>query len=156
MSLNKQKLLADPQTGKDRSLQYPSDYNQTISDNLDKLLAIMLKVEALHGGEFVVASGWRPPSVNEHTSNSATASKHMQGLAADIQDLDGSLMNWVLANLKTLADMGIYFENFDWTPTWVHFGITPPGSKRRIYVPSAAPAIKPGRWNGQYDHSLDH
>lgn len=155
MSLNKQKLLADPQTGKDRSLQYPSDYNQAISDNLDHLLAIMLKVEALYGQSMVVASGWRPPSVNEHTSNAATSSNHLKGIAVDIQDLDGSVMKWVLANLSTLASMGLYFENFNWTPTWVHFQYVPPGSKHRIYVPSTAPA-QCNRWNGQYDKSLDY
>lgn len=155
MSLSKQKLLADPKTAKDRSLQYPSDYNQTISDNLDKLLAVMLKVEALFGKAFVVASGWRPPTVNEHTSNAAGSSRHLIGLAVDIEDLDGSVMKFILGNLDALAALGLYFENFNWTPTWCHFQIVPPGSKNRIYVPSTAAALC-NRWDGKYNHSLDH
>ena len=32
-------------------------------------------------------------------------------------------------------------EDPQWTPTWVHLQIVPPGSRRRVYIPSSKPAL---------------
>ena len=138
-----------------RDKQYPQDYTQQISDNLDKLLAVMNQVRIAYGIPMRVNSGWRPPSINEATSNAAKGSNHLWGLAVDIADVDGAVWKWVLLNLPLMQKLGIYFEDKRWTPTWVHCQCVPPGSKRRIYVPSAAPAQAPTIWNGQYDHKFD-
>lgn len=140
---------------KGRDKQYPDAYTDNISANLDKLLVVMNQVRAAYGKPMNVNSGWRPPQINEETSNAAKGSNHLWGLACDIGDADGSLWKWVLFNLPLMQKLGIYFEDKRWTPTWVHFQIVPPGSKKRIYVPSSAPAQAPQIWDGQYDTKLD-
>lgn len=143
--LSKDELLM----GRDK--QYPQAYTQQISDNLDKLLVVMNQVRMAYNIPMTVNSGWRPPQINEATSNAAQGSNHLWGLACDIADADGSLWKWVLSNLKLMQQLGLYFEDKRWTPTWVHFQIVPPHSNKRIYVPSAAPAQAPNLWDGQYN-----
>src|ERR1035437_3414865 len=90
-----------------RDLQYPMDYTQGISDNLDRLLIPLNNIRNAYGKPMTVDSGWRPPSINASTPGAALHSNHMLGLAADISDPDGELMNWVLANLQLMKDNGI-------------------------------------------------
>jgi len=134
-----------------RDKQFPDAYTQQISDNLDKFLAIFNQVRAAYGQPMRVNSGWRPAAINEATSNAAKGSNHLWGLAVDIADPDGSLWKWTLFNLDLMQKLGIYMEDKRWTPTWVHYQIVPPGSKKRIYIPSAAPAQAPDIWDGQCD-----
>lgn len=140
---------------KGRDKAYPKDYTAEISSNLDRLLIAINKVRAAYGLPMIVASGWRPPSLNASTPGAATHSKHMLGLAVDIEDKDGKLMKWVLNNLKLMQELGLYLEDFRWTPNWVHFGLGAPGSGKRIFVPSASRAQAPDRWDGKYDHQFD-
>lgn len=88
-----------------------------------------------------VASGWRPPAINEVTANAAAASKHLLGMAIDIKDQFArrAFARWCLTHLANLEEIGLWMEDPQWTPTWVHVQIVPPGSGRRVYVPSAAP-----------------
>lgn len=89
-----------------------------------------------------VASGWRPRAVNEATSNAAKSSTHIVGLAVDLRDTpDRDLARWCCRNLGELEELGLYMEDPQWTPTWVHLQIVPPHSGRRVYVPSTAPAM---------------
>lgn len=140
---------------KGRDKAYPKAYTKEISDNLDRLLVVMNQVRAAYGKPMTVSSGWRPPEVNEDTSNAAKASNHLKGLACDIADPKGDVMRWVLANLDLMQQLGLYLEDFRWTPTWVHFQIVPPGSGKRIYIPSTKPAPTPKRWDGKYDKKYD-
>lgn len=137
-----------------RDKQYPSEYTKEISDNLDKLLEVMNKVRSAYGKPMTVSSGWRPAAINSATSGAAAKSNHMIGLAVDIKD-DGSVRKWVLDNLQLMKDLGLYFEDWRWTPTWCHFQIVPPKSGKRIYVPSTAPAKEPNAWSGKYDSKFD-
>lgn len=134
-----------------RDKQYPDDYTQEISDNIDELLKIINQVRTAYNKPMFVASGWRPPTINESTSNAAKKSNHLMGLAVDIKDVDGSLWRWVLINLDLMKRLGIYLEDKRWTPTWVHFQIVPSKSKKRIYIPSTAPAKANEIWDGKYD-----
>jgi hypothetical protein len=134
-----------------RDKQYPDEYTEEISNNVDQLLEIMNQVRKAYNKPMIVASGWRPSAINEGTSNAAKNSNHLKGLAVDIKDTDGSLWKWVLMNLGLMKKLGIYFEDKRWTPTWVHFQIVPPKSKKRIYVPSTAPAKAEDIWDGKYD-----
>lgn len=144
-SLTKNDLL----TGRDKT--YSSEYTAQISQNLDNLLVTMNKVQEAYGQKFKVNSGWRPSAVNASTPNSAPKSKHLEGLAVDIADPDGKLVEWILSNLGLMKELGLYFEDFRWTPTWCHFQILAPHSGNRIFIPSTAPAIAPDRWIGKYD-----
>lgn len=149
MSISKDELL------KGRDKDYASDYTQEISDNLDKLLIPLNKMREAYGSPLICNSGWRPPSINAATPGAASHSAHCMGLAADIADPDGKLMNWVLANLELMKELGFFFEDFRWTPNWVHFGLRKPSSGKRIFIPNANRPTAPNRWDGKYDPSFD-
>ena len=86
-----------------------------------------------------VASGWRPKGINEHTANAAGGSKHLTALACDVKDDNSrSLARWCLGNLDVLEEIGLWMEDPQWTPSWVHLQIVPPGSGRRVYIPSTS------------------
>lgn len=138
-----------------RDITYANEYTQEISDNLDKLLIQLNKARAAYNIPMTINSGWRPAAINAATPGAATNSAHCMGLAADVSDTDGKLLEWVLANLPFLASLGFYMEDPRWTPNWVHFGLRKPASGHRIFAPSSAPPSAPHRWDGQYDHSLD-
>jgi uncharacterized protein YcbK (DUF882 family) len=133
-----------------RDKMYPKEYTQEISDNLDKLLPILNKIQEKYGKKFKINSGWRPAEVNAGTPGAAAHSQHMLGLAADIGDADGALMNWTLANLDFIKELGVHMEDWRWTPTWTHYQCVPPKSGNRIFIPSTAPALAPTRWIGKY------
>ena len=100
-----------------------------------------------------VASGWRPRSVNDRTSNAAKASTHIVGLAVDLQDTPGRdfARLCVADNCAQLVVFDLYMEDPRWTLVldehgrevdwWVHLQIVPPKSGRRVYTPSTAPAL---------------
>ena len=94
-----------------------------------------------------VASGWRPPAVNDATPNAAAGSKHMTGEAIDLRDTGTrDLARWCLRNLDALEEIGLWMEDPQWThqppgQPWVHLQIVPPGSRRRVYVPSTKPPL---------------
>lgn len=90
-----------------------------------------------------VASGWRPKTVNDRTANAGKSSRHITGSAIDLRDSqpERTLARWCLRNLDLLDEIGLWMEDPQWTPTWVHLQAVPPGSGRRVYVPSTAPAL---------------
>ena len=89
-----------------------------------------------------VASGWRPPPVNDATANAATASRHLTGEAIDLRDTGNrDLARWCLRNLDALQEIGLWMEDPQWTPSWVHLQIVPPKSRNRVYIPSTKPAL---------------
>lgn len=149
MAISKEELL------KGRDKQYASDYTQEISDNIDKLLIPLNKIRSAYGKPMMITSGWRPPSINASTPGAATHSKHMMGLAADIEDKEGSLWAWVLENLQLMKDLNIYMEDKRWTPGWVHFGLGGPSSGKRIFIPSSSRPAAPDSWDGIYSSEFD-
>jgi hypothetical protein len=138
-----------------RDKKYPNDFTDEIKENLEKLLPVMNTIRAKYGKPMIVNSGWRPSVVNEATPGAAKNSAHCQGLACDIADPDGEVKNWVLKNLDLMQELGIYLEDFRWTPNWVHFGLRKPASGKRIFVPSANRATAPDRWDGKYDEKYN-
>lgn len=141
---------------KDRDREYASEYTKEISENLDKLLIPLNKIRSAYGKAMIVSSGWRPSAINAKTPGAAAKSNHLLGLAVDIVDTDGKLWEWVMQNLQLMKDLGVYLEDKRWTKGWVHFQIVAPKSKKRIFVPSTAPASAPEAWNGQYDSKFDN
>jgi hypothetical protein len=86
-----------------------------------------------------VASGWRPAGINARTQNAATGSKHLDGRGCDLQDTpERRFARWCLRNLAKLEEIGLWMEDPQWTPDWVHLQTVPPGSGLRVYRPSAA------------------
>lgn len=148
-------MISKEELTKGRDTEYQDEYTQEISDNLDELLIVLNKVRTAYGKPMSINSGWRPAAINGSTPGAAAHSLHMMGLAADIADADGEVMKWVLDHLDLMQELGIYMEDFCWTPTWTHLGIRPPKSGKRIFVPSAARATAPDRWDGKYDSKYD-
>jgi hypothetical protein len=89
-----------------------------------------------------VASGWRPRGINARTQNAAVDSNHLTARACDLQDTpERKFARWCLRNLGVLERIGLWMEDPQWTPSWVHLQTVPPGSGRRVYRPSAAEAL---------------
>ena len=67
-----------------------------IDDNLNKLLTQINKIRAAYAVAMTVSSGLRSDSFNASTPGAAKNSAHCVGLAVDIADPDGKLMQWVI------------------------------------------------------------
>jgi hypothetical protein len=138
-----------------RDAKYPADLTDAIRSNAQMTVDTwnqLLQIAVTEGVTFHdnlttgswVSSGWRPPEINDHTSNAATTSKHLTGQACDIYDPYGELANWIRKNLAYAEQIGLWFEDFRCTAGWVHGQIIPPGSGRRVYIPSLVWAQKLG------------
>lgn len=133
-----------------RDIKYQSELNHDIIQNaietvqrvnelLDRAAAdgVIPGVNPATGT--AVASGWRPRGINDHIINAAQGSKHLTALACDIRDDNArSLARWCCRNLAALGEIGLWMENPQWTPSWVHVQTVPPGSGRRIFIPSTS------------------
>ena len=115
----------------------PHGYETTpeIDANLALLLERMNQVRTAWAQPMIVTSGLRSEADQERINPSAPQSKHLVGAACDILDKDRSLTAWVKANLSLMEEIGLWMEDFDSTPTWVHFQCLPPGSGHRVFVP---------------------
>lgn len=82
-----------------------------------------------------VSSGWRPSEVNKAIPNAATRSKHMVGNACDLEDKDGKLDAWCMANFDELERIGLWVEHPSATKGWCHVQRVPPKSGRRVFYP---------------------
>lgn len=65
----------------------------------------------------------------------AMGSSHLYGAAVDIGDADGKLKAWLKANPNKLVECGLWAEDYDSTPTWVHLQIYAPASFNRVFKP---------------------
>ena len=130
---------------KGRDRQYAGELTDEIRSNAEETLAKANALLERAGMDRIntVNSGWRPRSVNDATANAGTHSKHLTAEAVDIPDPDRTLARWCCDNQDALQDIGLWMEDPRWTPTWVHVQVVPPGSGKRIYVPSSAPAADP-------------
>lgn len=150
MSISMDELLL----GRVKLDQLPAD----IQSNLKMLHERINKLRTAYGKPLKVNDGFRRPQDNP--KNGAAKSKHFVGQACDLDDNDAAdLWNWVLANLDLMQEIGLWMEDPRWTHgsvgTWMHFQIVPPGSGKRIFVPSTKPAIAPKLWDGKYDAKYD-
>ncbi|MDI4633281.1 hypothetical protein J7U46_09505 [Pelomonas sp. V22] len=85
----------------------------------------------------LVASGWRPPTLNAATPNAAPNSKHMTGQALDVYDPDGELDDWLMTGegQAALTALGLWLEHPSATKSWSHLQTVPPKSGRRVFYP---------------------
>lgn len=82
-----------------------------------------------------VNSGWRPRAVNAQVPNASPRSRHVTCEAIDLDDPDGRLDAWCMANLHVLEAIGLWLEHPAATPGWCHLQIVPPRSGRRVFEP---------------------
>lgn len=74
----------------------------------------------------------------------APGSKHQLLLALDWFDPQRAFMSWLLENGIALAkSIGMWFEHPQFTKSWVHGQILPPGSGTRFFVPFADLSANP-------------
>lgn len=125
MSISKSEVLM----GRDK--KYPQDYTQEISDNIDKLLESLNKFRNEYAKPMIVSSGFRPPSLNKAIGG-ATKSAHCLGLACDFKDSDGRLAQFAIEMDKQgkLKEWGLWLENPEKTPGWVHLDIRHRGDRK--------------------------
>ena len=121
------------------SLQELNPHKYPTTPEVDKNLQVLLDrlnvVRGVWGKPMIVTSGLRSEADQQRINPSAPQSKHLTGQAADISDPDGSLKEWVKANLPLMARVGLWMEEFSHTPTWVHFQTVAPRSGNRIFIP---------------------
>ncbi|MBO7344503.1 MAG: hypothetical protein J6U92_00995 [Clostridia bacterium] len=60
---------------------------------------------------------------------------HLTGDGVDIADPDGELQKWLKKNVKKLEELGLYCEDFKYTPGWVHIQQRAPKSGNRFFIP---------------------
>lgn len=135
-----------------------ADLPADIQVNLKLLHERINKLRTAYGKPLKVNDGYRRPQ--DKPKNGAAKSNHYQGLAIDLDDDNTAfLWKWVQSNLALMQEIGLWMEDPRWTHgsvgTWMHFQVVPPKSKRRIYVPSEAPAAAPELWDGKYDSKFD-
>jgi uncharacterized protein YcbK (DUF882 family) len=116
---------------------YPT--NPSIDKNLGILFSRLLELQSATGRDFQINSGLRSDDQQleliREGKSTAVHSKHIAGAAADVNDPDGSLAEYVKANLDYMATIGFWMEDFGHTKGWVHFQIMAPGSGHRVFIP---------------------
>ena len=65
----------------------------------------------------------------------AVHSKHLAGLAVDINDPEGKIGKWALENAGVLARIGLWAEHPKHTKNWLHVQSSPPKSGKRFFIP---------------------
>lgn len=88
-----------------------------------------------------VTSGYRPAEMNARVKWAATHSNHITCRAADLEDDNGQLAKWCLANQDLLQHFELWMEDPRYTVGWVHLQTVAPHSGNRIFIPYAG-AIK--------------
>lgn len=110
-----------------------------IAKNLQTLFERMNELRKIWGKPMIVTSGLRSDAKQmeliKQGKSKAIASLHLAGAACDILDKDGSLAKWCLENEAVLARIGLWCEHPDYTKGWMHFGIMPPRSGKRFFIP---------------------
>lgn len=113
-------------------------------DNLMTLIERLSRVRVSWGKAMLVTSGYR--SMEEHLAiynrkgitdpnRIPMKSRHLIGAAVDISDPKRELQVWCQNNVSLLEEVGLWMEDFRYTPNWVHFQIIPPASGKRFFIP---------------------
>lgn len=88
-----------------------------------------------------LSSGFRTSLANAKTPGAALKSKHMQGLAVDLETLGHFLKNDYIVNKERslLVKHDLYLEDPDCTHKdgrgWTHLQAVPPRSGKRVFKP---------------------
>lgn len=138
--------LADYLMGRDRThgLQLGTDLRRNAERTVELVnkLLVLARIaghvtELNPGTGTPVSSGWRPAEINDATKNAAKGSLHLTCQACDIYDPKGWLGRWLKTDggRRALEDIGLWMEEPQYTPTWVHVQTKPPGSGRRYFIP---------------------
>lgn len=125
--------LADYYMGRDR--QFRGELTRELRANARDTLRRVNRLLRRAGLMRKVTSGWRPATVNATVPGAAHGSKHISCIAVDLEDRDGALDAWCMANLDVLEELGLWLEHPDATPDWCHLQTQPPRSGNRVFEP---------------------
>jgi hypothetical protein len=121
------------------SMQELNPHNYPTTPEIDANLAILLdrmnQVRDAYAIPMIVTSGLRSQADQQRINPKAPKSHHLMGEAVDIADADRKLTNWVKVNMDLMEQIGLWFEDFDHTISWVHFQCVPPKSGNRVFIP---------------------
>lgn len=129
--------------------KFNSTDNSDHESNLLVLLGKINQVRKAYGKPMTVTSGYRTKEdhlriyrqiatrkgIKFDPSKVPMASRHLSGQAVDIYDPKGEFKQWIRMNIELFEELGLYLEDFNHTPTWVHIQITPPRSGKRFFIP---------------------
>ncbi|MBY0264988.1 MAG: hypothetical protein K2W84_01160 [Burkholderiales bacterium] len=125
--------LADYYMGRD--VEYRSELSRELRANARDTLRRVNRLLKRAGMMRKVSSGWRPAALNATVPGAASGSKHISCLAIDLEDRDGALDAWCMANLPVLEELGLWLEHPDATRGWCHLQTRPPRSGNRVFEP---------------------
>ena len=103
--------------------------------NAEHLIDKLNKIGEFINSNATLSSGFRTRArqvqiYREMGKKPVMNSLHMTGHALDIRDVDGRIKQQIKTNKELLnraKKLGLYFENFGMTPTWVHVQDVAPG-----------------------------
>ena len=106
---------------------------------MTELCTRLNKLRKLWGKPMIITSGLRSEAQQKDLikagKSTATKSKHLLGLAADIADPGNKLYDFLQANPKIMEEIGLWCEDKSATPNWAHIQISPPKSGKRFFLP---------------------
>src|SRR4029079_9748555 len=97
--------LADYFMGRDQ--RYGAELTEELRVNAGHVVARANLLLSRAGLERRVTSGWRAAEINSTLENDAKDRRHIVCLAVDIEDGDGALDAWCMANPRALEDIGL-------------------------------------------------
>ena len=114
---------------------------------VDTLILLATKLELIRAkwkNVMPLTNAYRSAELNRAIGG-AVASSHMTGEAADVADPlpARAFARWCCANEDFLQKIGIWCEDPQWTPGWMHLQIRPVPGIKVFYRPSMAPAKMP-------------
>lgn len=139
---------------RNRETKYANDLTEEVNENATKLLVAVTLFLANYTKPVIMSSGWRPKTYNDKIGG-APSSNHITGLAIDLKDTDNRLFEYVLQNLELAKELGLHFENKNYTPSWVHIQLKAPKSGKRIFIPNNNPPLSKSLWDNNYDKKYD-
>ena len=83
--------------------------------------------------------GYRTPD----SRTGGAGSTHRSARAVDVFDPNRILAQWCVKHKAALVEIGLWCEDFRYTPVWCHFQQIQPKSGKRIYIPYASPPLAP-------------
>lgn len=119
-----------------RAVEYPPTADMLA--NAQKLARALTSISLTIHKDLKLTSGYRPPAENKKAGG-APGSWHLKCAAADVSDPTLFLAKWVRGEEKFLGHLGLWMEDPDYTPGWVHFQIFPPASMSRFFKPHSGP-----------------
>jgi hypothetical protein len=128
-------------------LGYYKDMNLEHYNNLLKLSFKINLLREAYGKPLRVTSGYR--SKEKHLAIYAAKgitdqkkipmqSRHLSGLAVDlvpVKEPVSDLHKFIKSNVALMQEIGLWFEDFSKTPTWLHAQCVPPKSGKLFFMP---------------------